>query len=281
MNIRLVLLVTVPVSLIGPAPVFGWGENGHRITAEIAERNLDPHTRRVVREILGEEHMAEIATWPDDIRSDKSWDFAKPWHFYSIDDGVSFEDNEISPKGDVVQKLRDFESFLRDPDAKTMQVGGKTINKREALAFYVHFVGDIHQPLHVGRRADRGGNKILVEWFGDEVNLHSVWDEHLIESTHLSYTEFSTFLNRVSDEDKESWQRTDYLDWAEESIAFRDEVYDFGEPKEPRYLNIPPAPGPPVLSYDYRSKSLPIIRDRLQKGGVRLAGKLNEIFAGY
>lgn len=217
-KIRLLALIAVIFSFLGATPVFGWGENGHRITAEIAERNLNKKAKDVVRETLGQEHLAEIATWPDDIRSDKSWDFAKKWHFFSIDDDESFKDVERDLMGDVIKKLQDFEKFLRDPDARAMEVHGKTIDKRKALAFYVHFLGDLHQPLHVGRRNDRGGNKVLVKWFDDDVNLHSVWDEHLIESTNLSYTEFSTFLNRVSEETAREWQSTDYLDGVGEGI---------------------------------------------------------------
>lgn len=255
--------------------VQAWGETGHRIVGEIAERNLNPKAKAAIGKIIGNKSLAEISTWGDEIRSDKSWDFVKSWHYLSIDDDESFDDFKRSLLGDVLRKLEDLEKFLLDPDAEPIESHGKTIGKKEALAFYIHFVGDIHQPLHVGRRGDQGGNKILVEWFCDEMSLHSLWDEHLIKSTSLSYTEFSTHLNRVSGEEKNVWQNTSYIDWAKESKAVRNQVYDFGKQRKPYHLNIKTAP---VLKYDYRTKSLPIIRDRLAKAGIRLAGRLNKIF---
>jgi hypothetical protein len=207
--------LAIVISLLGADIARGWGQDGHRITGEIAERNLNPKALTAIREILGDESLAEISTWPDDIRSDGTWDFATPWHYISIDDDESWEDFEREPEaeGDVLAILERLEEFLRDPKAETITLKGpvkrgssklaptlqKTIGKRDALAFYVHFVGDIHQPLHVGRRDDQGGNRIQVEWFSEETTLHKVWDEKLIESTNLSYTEFSTFLNRITE----------------------------------------------------------------------------------
>lgn len=269
-----------------------WGQDGHRITAEIAERNLTPEAVAEVREIIGEETLAEISTWADDIRSDGTWDFAKPWHYISINDDESWDNYERVPEeeGDLLLILERLEAFLRDPDAETFTLSGvagrsssslkptneKEVTRREVLAFYVHFIGDLHQPLHVGRREDQGGNRIQVEWFGEEETLHRVWDEDLVESRNLSYTEFATFLNRLSDEEKETASAGSYLDWAKEAKEVRAQVYDFGAQRSSYYLNVVE---PPTLSYDYRAKTLPIVRDRLQKGGLRLAALLNDIFS--
>ncbi|MDF1657659.1 MAG: S1/P1 nuclease [Verrucomicrobiales bacterium] len=269
-----------------------WGQDGHRITAEIAERNLTPEAIAEVREIIGEETLAEISTWADDIRSDGTWDFAKPWHYISINDDESWDNYERVPEeeGDLLLILERLEAFLRDPDAETFTLSGvagrsgsslkptneKEVTRREVLAFYVHFIGDLHQPLHVGRREDQGGNRIQVEWFGEEETLHRVWDEDLVESRNLSYTEFATFLNRLSDEEKETASAGSYLDWAKEAKEVRAQVYDFGAQRSSYYLNVVE---PPTLSYDYRAKTLPIVRDRLQKGGLRLAALLNDIFS--
>ncbi len=287
----LLLLVTL-FSLLDTNTVYAWGQDGHRVTAEIAERNLTPKAVAAIRKIAGPETLAELSTWADDIRSDGTWDFAQPWHYISIDDEESWDDFERVPeeKGDVLLILEKLETFLLDPDKKTLELPGivsgkssklkisqkKEIGRKEALAFYVHFIGDIHQPLHVGRRDDQGGNKIQVEWFGEETTLHKVWDEKLIESLNLSYTEFSTFLNRASESDKEKWAKSSYLDWAKESKEIRGQVYDFGAQRKNYFLNVVE---PPVLSYDYRSKTLPLVRERLLKGGVRLAAKLNKLFS--
>ena len=287
-------VVAVMTLTVGVSSAHAWGQNGHRITAEIGERNLNDKSRAVLRSIIGNETLAELATWPDDIRSDSSWDFSQPWHFLSIDDDEPWVGLDRAPAevGDVARTLEMLEVFLRDPNANSLKVVGvvqkkyskekikqkKIIGKREALAFYVHFIGDIHQPLHVGRRDDRGGNKVEVVWFGENTNSHKVWDELLIGSLELSFTEFATMLNRISEEDKSKVRGTGYIDWAKESKLLRPQVYNFGEQKAPYYLNATPAP---VLSWDYRSKNLPAIKARLSKGGIRVAEKLNELFAGY
>lgn len=291
-------LITIGLATLAASAVsaFGWGANGHRITAEVGERNLSAKSKAVIASIIGDETLAEIATWPDDIRSDGSWDFVQPWHYLSIDDDEAWEGLQRAPQdeGDVVAILERLEKFLRDPEAKTIVLSGavkgkgkgsslkieqrKEVGKREALAFYVHFIGDVHQPLHVGRRDDLGGNKIGVQWFGEETNLHKVWDESLIESAQLSFTEFATFLNRISADDRRAWVASGYLDWAKESKAVRSQIYDFGAQKSPYYLNVTE---PPALSWSYRHKNLPLVRSQLAKAGIRLAAKLDEIFADY
>jgi len=286
------LLVFIATPLLGLHPAFGWGQNGHRITAEIAEKNLSPRATEAVSSIIGDEKLAEIATWPDDIRSVNNWDFSQPWHFLSIDDDEQWENLKRDPNGDVISALEELEAFLSNPDKDRIVLSGtvegkgadkgkqihqqQEIGKREALAFYVHFVADIHQPLHVGRREDFGGNKIAVTWFGENTNLHTVWDEAIIESTNLSYTELADFLNRVLLKQQEVEVASAYVDWAKESKQIRSAVYDFGEQKESWYLNVA---DPPVLKYVYRYHKLPIIHQRLAQGGIRLAAKLNEIFA--
>jgi hypothetical protein len=288
------IVVALITLTVGVSSAHAWGQNGHRITAEIGERNLNEKSKIVLRSIIGTESLAELATWPDDIRSDSNWDFSQPWHFLSVDDDEEWQGLEREPAeiGDVARTLEILEAFLRDPDATSLKLVGvinkkyskekikqqKTIGKREALAFYVHFIGDIHQPLHVGRRDDRGGNKIEVVWFGENTNAHKVWDELLIGSLELSFTEFATILNRVSEDEKDEYRGSSYIDWAKESKLLRPQVYNFGEQKDPYYLNTTPAP---VLSWDYRSKNLPAIKARLTKGGVRVAEKLNELFEAY
>ncbi len=297
-------LPALPIPLVGLFLIFAaqlitsnqahaWGQNGHRITSEIAERNLTPAAREGLKKILpAGESLAEISTWADHIRSDPSWDFIQIWHYISIDDDETFDKLKRDEGGDILAALEKLEAFLRDRSATelTLEAPAKkrrgesplpitqkrVIEKREALALFVHFVGDLHQPLHVGRRDDQGGNRIQVEWFGEEITLHRLWDEALIESQELSYTEFTIMLNRGSKSDIAEWQSGDFLDWAKESKAARDAVYDFGAQRSSWILNVQE---PPSLGYDYRARTVDLLKERLQKGGFRLAAKLNSIFA--
>jgi len=150
-----------------------------------------------------------------------------------------------------------FEAVLRDPEAARG-------DRVEALRFLVHFVGDVHQPLHVGRREDLGGNRVLVLWFDEPANLHSVWDSRMIESEELSFTELAGFIDHPTPEEVAAWQATGYPDWIAESFALREEVYDLGDRR---------------LGYRYGYEKLPIVRKRLLQAGVRLAGLLESIFA--
>ena len=99
----------------------------------------------------------------------------------------------------MLESIQRFTAVLRDPQASRE-------SKQEALRFLVHFVGDIHQPLHVGRRADRGGNSIPVTLFGQETNLHSVWDTGLVDSEKLSFSEFAAFIDHPTLQELQTWQ---------------------------------------------------------------------------
>ncbi|AOW78791.1 hypothetical protein A3Q34_19265 [Colwellia sp. PAMC 20917] len=253
-------LMAVMVITLAHLPIksaFALGPNGHRMVAKIAEDNLEPSAKKALMQLTDGAPLAQMANWSDNIRSDKKWDYAKPWHYISIDDDEVFDGLKRNEDGDILKALADFEKKLRD----------KKITKEEkwqALAFYIHFVGDIHQPLHVGRRDDLGGNKITVKWFGKPTKLHAVWDSSIIEHQKLSYTEYANFLNNQTPDTINLWQDTVYLDWAKESKSNRETVYDFPEDKE--------------LSYQYAYKNTPILNEQIAKAGFRLAGMLNDIF---
>lgn len=245
------------LAVLAPPAAHAWGPTGHRIVGRIAERHLAPETARAVASLIGPESLAQASTWPDEIRSDPAWKRAEPWHFFSIDDGEAFDTTARNPAGDVIEAIGRFAAVLEDPAAPRQQ-------RVEALRFLVHFVGDIHQPLHVGRRADLGGNKIEVTWFGQRSNLHSVWDSGLIDHELLSFSEMAGFLDHPNRAEVIAWQAGDVGDWARESFGSRSQVYDIGDGK---------------LSWEYSYRKLPIVQLRLLQAGVRLAGMLDRVFA--
>ena len=289
----LVALLTVALNALVARPcAHAWGQTGHRVTAEIAERNLSAISHTALAKIVEPgETLAELSTWADHIRSDPSWDFLAPFHYISIDDDENWEDLEREEEGDILKILDILEAFLRDKEATELTLEGppkkrsgskalpttqkKVITRRQALALYVHFVGDLHQPLHVGRRDDQGGNRIQVKWFDEEVSLHRLWDEKIIDSTELSYTEFTLFLNRASERQVQEWQKGTYLDWAKECKDVRLQLYEFGAQRSSYFLNVKEAPN---LGYDYRANNIDLLYECLQKAGYRMAAKLNSIF---
>jgi len=253
---KIILLSSLVVLSYSPS-AFSWGKTGHRIVGEIAQRNLDSKTLKGIKELAGDDDLSRLSNWPDEIRSDPKMGYTTPWHYVSIPTGKTYFDQKRNKEGDVIEALYRFEDILRDPKAKKEE-------KLDALRFLVHMTGDLHQPLHVGLAEDRGGNSIRVKWFKSETNLHTVWDEELIDFEKLSFTEYANYLNHFSKDDKKEWEKGSFMEWAKESQDLRPKVYDLPESGS--------------LSYEYNYKVKPVIEQRLKQGGLRLAYVLNKIF---
>lgn len=242
--------------LLVAADVFGWGATGHRATGLIAEQYLTSKTKKKLATILGQESLAMVSTWMDEIRSDSTYDYAVTWHYTTVPDGKKYEDVASNPDGKVVAMIEKFMADLK----------GKKLNKKqelETLKMLVHLVGDIHQPLHVGKPGDRGGNDVKVKWFRAESNLHRVWDSEMIDGTQLSFTELANSLGKPDKLTIKKWQSATVRDWAHESMTYRPQVYDIGNGN---------------LSYAYGYKYFSIAKMRMLQAGVRLAGMLNSIY---
>ncbi|GIV57869.1 MAG: endonuclease [Rhodothermaceae bacterium] len=274
----LVVLLALPLLLTAAhAPSVRWGQDGHRIVGQIAWRHLTPAAARAVNDLLGPGPMrlAEAGTWADEIRSDPAWRFAGPWHYITVEDDSTFDALPPVPESmhairNIVDALLYFERVLADTTAPRQ-------DRANALRFFVHFVGDIHQPLHVGRGPDRGGNDVAIHWFSQESNLHRVWDTHLIEHQNLSFSEFVAFLDHATPEQIEAWQRATYLDWVHESKALRDSVYDFRDGTLDAALGGDYRDLTLRLGYDYAYRKTPLVKQRLLQAGIRLAGRLNAL----
>ncbi|MEO5774744.1 MAG: S1/P1 nuclease [Sphingomicrobium sp.] len=254
---KIFLLLTAWCAFAASSPALAWGKEGHRTIAALADRQLSGLARARIHEILGVESLDEAATWPDEMRADPDpfWQkVANPWHYVTVA-GITYD--HAPPEGDALGALAFFRKLLQDPKTSLA-------HRRLALRFIVHLVGDLHQPLHVGRPGDRGGNDAKVKWFGKDTNLHAVWDSALIEEMDLSYTELADRLARhTSSADVIAWWDANPRDWIRESAQIRENIY----------------PDKPELSYDYIYRNTPTVELRLKQGGVRLAAYLNELFA--
>lgn len=235
---------------------FAWGATGHRATGQIAEQYLTAKAKKKLEALMGQESLAIASTWMDEIRSDTSYRFATTWHYTTIPDGKKYEDVAAKPDGKIIEKIEKFISDLK---------GGKLSKKQELeeLKMLIHLVGDIHQPLHVGRPGDKGGNDIKVKWFRRETDLHSVWDSEMINGSQLSYTELAASLGKPEKATVKKWQSATVRDWAHESMTYRDQVYDIGDGN---------------LWYEYSYTHWAIVKQRVLQAGIRLAGVLNQIY---
>lgn len=243
--------------LLSSTNVFAWGKIGHRVVGEIAQRNLSKDAKKGVQDILGTDSLAQVANWADEIRSNPSYNYSGTWHYVNFPFDKTYFDQKRAETGDVLEALYRQEEILRNPKATA-------IEKAEALKFMVHFMGDIHQPMHVGQAEDRGGNTIRVNWFGENVTLHSLWDEKIVNFEELSFTEYATFLNHFTKDEKKDLAKGNFLDWAMDSRTHIKTVYDVGENNKP--------------GYEYHHKIKPLMEARMKLGGLRLATVLNNIF---
>jgi hypothetical protein len=208
--------------------------------------------------------MEEAATWPDEMRSDPAqfWQkTATPWHYVTLNGTVY---DHAPPEGDALEALTRFRATLQDPTASLA-------DKQLALRFIVHVVGDLHQPLHVGNCCDQGGNGVKVKWFGQDLNLHSVWDTALVDEEQLSFSELAAKLERhTTSDDVIAWSDTNPRNWISEGAQIRETLYPPAAPKKN---------AAPELSYAYVHKFTPVMELRLRQAGVRLAAYLNEIYS--
>lgn len=245
---------------LGPPPGL-WGLNGHRIVATIAERHLTPFAHARVRDLLDATPLAQISNWADWYRGTPEGRHTAPWHYVNTPEGEAYRETAFTVPGDLVQALQFNERILADPD--------RTAEERAmALKFLVHFVGDVHQPLHAGLAADRGGNLVRVRWFGTPTNLHRVWDSDLLEHQALSYSEYVAFLDHATAAEMHAWLGSGYVDWIEESRAIREAMYQ----------RVGVAAGrEPDLGWDFVNEMTPIMERRLRQAGIRLAGVLNRV----
>lgn len=249
------LLFIIVISSIS-ANAFSWGSTGHRVTGYIADKYLSNKARKTIQKVLNNQSLAIASTWMDEIKSDSTYNYAYDWHFVTISDGMNYDQSEKSPKGDLIQTIERIITEL-----KSKKLSAK--NEAERLKMLIHLVGDLHQPLHVGGGNDRGGNDVKVTWFGNNSNLHRVWDSDMIEENGMSYTELAESLRKPEATEIKKLQSNNIREWAYESMNLRKQVYAYGDGK---------------LGYKYSYKNFGTVQERLLQAGVRLAGLLNEIY---
>jgi len=305
-------------AVLAPAPARAWGCKGHQVVALLAEKHLTPHAREMVQKILaaspidpnlsryckegGVDAMADVSTWPDDIRSQRP-DTA-PWHYVDVPLGTTVRDVEkfCDPKqGCVTGAIRNELATLRSTDADSQE-------KADALRFLIHFVGDLHQPLHAVSNNDLGGNCVPVAFFDEapqlrnqqleiySPNLHAVWDTNILERATMGKTveevaaELDASFRRKIARWEKPPQEIDAWAWESYLLAQKD-VYGklpVRIPSETPQALTSCADDNHVsarmlqlnerLAEPYQLASAPIVRARLAQAGARLASLLNRLW---
>jgi hypothetical protein len=241
--------------IVGQA--FGWGQNGHRVVGFVAQEHLNRKASKKLSQILDCNSLAQVSVWMDDIKSDDRYNHTHDWHWVTVPEGKEYAATDKNPNGDLLMKINELIAALKKGGLSKEQ-------EQEHIKYLVHLVGDLHQPLHVGKEGDTGGNAIKVKWFGGNSNLHRVWDSEMIESKDLGFTEIASFMCKPGKAQLKAWQSSSVEDWAAESMALRPQVYDLPENMK--------------LGYEYMYKNYGTVELRLQQAGIRLAKLLNEIY---
>lgn len=257
---RQLFAILCSTMLLLPANLWAWGQEGHRIIAQVAYHYLSCGARNKVDKVLGKHGIVYTANWPDEIKSDTIYPNSHDWHFQDLDAGMS--------DSAVVAALTDYPkaggNLFRATDSIRALLKNQPDN-RDALVFLVHFAGDRYCPMHMGHMDDLGGNRVKMKWFGSNTNLHSVWDSKIIDSQGYSYTEYADFLiDKYDSERKELLYRSE-AEMVLENYHLTSEIYDYQKTFDGN-------------TYHYIYKFHQPMEWQLFKAGVRLAMWLEEIY---
>jgi len=255
--------------LVLPSSVYAWGNAGHQITAEVADRQLSDAVAARVLHLLHNRHLADVATIPDTVKNTEGGQVTRDWHFVDIlDSNAAFVDARDCAFDDcIVDRIEALKHILADPNESNPR-------KADALIYLTHFVGDIHQPLHCttglldNGTSDRGGNGIIVtipksvnlgsQQVQKHPNLHGIWDTTILAIRGLSINDYADHLlnDTLAGRDPDTLNGGSPVDWANESHTIAHQVYKKNGD---------------TLDQQYFDDNQQVVDERLLKGGLRLA----------
>jgi len=254
------ILLSLCISLI----LVSWGGVGHKTVATIAENHLTPEAKMAIKALLGDQSIADIASWADEVRNTPEYRATGPLHYVDLPLGYTFaqfSDEVKKQDGNVYTAMLKYEAELKSNSTDNAE-------KAIALKFLVHFIGDAHQPMHVSRAEDKGGNSIQVQFNGQKSNLHSLWDSGLISREGKSFDQMAKDYDTATPADIQKWQKDSPMQWLWESYQASTKIYGDIEKNN-------------ALDDAYYQANIPLVQQRIEMAGIRLAGELNAIFAAY
>jgi hypothetical protein len=245
---------------------------GHRTSVLLAEHKLCAAARGEIADLSDGQPLSELALWADRVRDDPAWERAVPWHYINFPDlprGAGLKQARAAidafhhpPEGDVLTAIVRFTAALADRSKPHEE-------RAEALRFVVHFVVDVHQPLHVSRASDGGGTEVEVRVGDDVRSLHGFWDTTVFNRRGVPPEQFAEELDAAFEAVPDARAHDPPAQWAAESLALRPTVYSFT-----------PAQGPAPLDDAYRGMAKRIAEQRLVLASARLAATLNGALCG-
>ncbi|WP_328600558.1 S1/P1 nuclease [Pontixanthobacter aquaemixtae] len=279
---RLVATIAIISASVLPPPALAWGGYGHRTTGQIALANIKPETRRALEQLLKYEKqlgtpecalktLEDATVWPDCVRRTRwRWGYTAAWHYRTTPVCDAYEPWKNCSGGNCVTAQIERNQRLLADESLPAHI------RLEALAFMVHFVGDIHMPLHSGDKDDRGGNDRKTAYgIVPDMNLHWIWDGALAERA-ITSTE-RPMVRRYSAAERADYGGGEPADWGRESWqAARDFVY-------PNAFNTDPCasdlPDEAALTQEDIVEAIPVAQRRIRQAGLRMAAMLDQAFA--
>lgn len=257
---RIIASIFAAIPLLG----YAWGQKGHDTVAHIAERHLTETTAAAIDTLLDGKSIVYWANWLDNASHTPEYEYSITWHYKNIDAGQTYDKAKTPKTGDIVSALEQQQLILADTT--------RTKEERAlALKMVVHLYGDLHQPMHMGHKSDKGGNYWKLRWFRNYSNLHKIWDSNLVESGHKwSYTEWADQLDRATEAEAAGILAGGTPEkYARETYGICTAVYEA-------------TPEDSNLEYTYIADWTPTVERQLLKGGLRLADALNGLLdSGY
>lgn len=268
-----------------PSFTLGWGAEGHFITCSLAESLFSKETAAAVKDLLpkyAEGSLANVCSWADQVRRTRAFYWSGGLHFIDTPDfqcnynhDRDCHDSRGDPDVCSSGGINNFTSQLR-----TYGSDQSSYNLTVALLFLSHLMGDIHQPLHVGYTGDEGGNTIIVHWYRRKANLHHVWDSGIIDTAKERFynSDLQGLVDDLSHNVTENWEEASKWGTCHAGEFACPDAYAREGIKAACKWAYKDASQGAVLEDDYFLSRLPIVKQRLSQGGVRLAATLNRIF---
>lgn len=256
----------VLAAVCSASPAYAWGIEGHHAIATLAEQQLSPAAKAAVSELLGQS-MASVAVWADEVK-DTSHLHTYNWHFVNIPSTADRYDPSrdclTAARGDCI--IAALQRLEQDLGNAALPVG----QRREALMFIIHFVGDLHQPLHaINTNDDLGGNRRSIEAIGDATTLHAAWDSGIIRASGQTADDLVNNLNRATFGVNQSADALGtYTEWAMASFTIA------------KTIVYPQLDGDDRITGGEREFAMSVIEDQIRLAGLRLAGVLNRVLGG-
>jgi len=253
MNKSIIAVAFLLIVILSPVKTLAWGKKGHALVAEVAFTYLDENTKKIVLQYLDGMTIEEAANWMDNIKSDHSYDYMKPYHYVNFDKGATVVelngDNIIYQLNETIKELRNKKNLSRE-EIKTK------------IKILFHLIGDLHQPLHVGYGSDKGGNTMQINYNGKGTNLHSFWDSGIIESKEITLQDCLN-SNKFCTIKLRKIKKINVIKWSIESRNLLNKIYNTGGNK---------------VNDEYVNKNAALIETQILKAGIRLASVLKEVF---